>query len=112
MTLFAEYVKEADGTRLKLRVLNAELWQTLLDKTTHLTDLRDATEVALHVSHKTGYTCLTESLCHHLQGYRLTSTRSTGNESVAVSHLTSNRKRSVGAMGNVKPAVFVVHSLF
>ena len=39
MTLFAEYVKEADGTRLKLRVLNAELWQTLLDKTTHLANL-------------------------------------------------------------------------
>ena len=29
---------------------------SLLDEAAHLTDLRDTTEVALHVSHKTGYT--------------------------------------------------------
>ena len=39
MTLFAEYVIEADRACLELRVLNTELRETFLDESTHLTYL-------------------------------------------------------------------------
>ena len=41
MTLFAEHVEETHGTTLELRILNAELRQSLLDEATHLTYLGD-----------------------------------------------------------------------
>ena len=112
MTLFAEYVEETDGTALELRILDAELRQSLLDETTHLTCLRDAAQVALHVGHETWYASLTKSLGYDLQSDGLTRTCGTCNETVAICHLTSNRKRSVGAMGYVQPPFFVVHNAY
>ena len=87
-----------------------ELWQSLLDESTHLTYLRDTAQVAFHVSHKTRYTSLTESLGHHLQRHRLACSRSSGYESVTIRHLTCYRKRSIGAMGYVQPPFFIVHN--
>ena len=110
MTLLSIDIIETNGACLELWVLNTELRESLLDEATHLTHLGDTTEVPFHISHKAGYACLTEGFCHHLQGDRLTCTCGTGNESMAVSHLTSNTECSVGAVGDIQPAFFVVHS--
>ncbi len=107
MTLFAEDVVESDGTGLELRVLNAELGHALLDETAHLACLRDAAEVALHISHEAGHACLAERLGHHLQRDGLSCTRGSGNESMTVGHLTCNAERTVGAMGDIQPSLFV-----
>ena len=64
--MFAEDVVESYWTALELRILDAELRQTFLNKSIHFADLRNAAEVALHISHKTRYTGLAECLRHHL----------------------------------------------
>ena len=66
MSLFTKHVEEPHRTRLELWILDTELRQSLLDESTHLARLRDAAQVALHISHETRYTSLTESLGHHL----------------------------------------------
>ena len=112
MTLFTEYVEEANRTSLELGVLNAEFRQSLLDEPTHLTRLGDAGEVAFHVGHETGDACLTERFCHHLQGDGLTCTCGTRYQSVAVGHLTCDTKRTIGAVGDIKPSFLVVHKIY
>ena len=112
MALFAKHVVEADRTTLELGVLDAELWHALLDEAAEFSYLRDTREVALHVGHEAGHTCLTECLGHHLQGDSLTGTRGTGDESVAVSHLTCDTERTIGAMGDVEPSFLVVHKIY
>ncbi len=107
MTLFAINVEEAYGTSLELRILDAELGHALLDEAAELSYLGDTTEVTLHVGHEAGHACLTESLCHHLQGDGLSCTCGSGNESMTVSHLTCNAERSVGAMGDIQPSFLV-----
>ena len=111
VALFAEHVVETHGTTLELRVLNAELRQALLNEATQLAHLRNTTQVALHVSHEAGNACLTERLCHYLQRHGLTSTRGTGNESVAICHLSCNTQRPVSTVRNVKTSFFVVHNV-
>ena len=107
VSLLAEDVVETDGAGLELRVLDAELRQAFLNEAAHLAHLRDAAQVALHVGHEAGHAGLAERLGHHLQRDRLTCTRGTGNESVAVSHLTCDTQRPLLTVGNVKSSFFV-----
>ena len=111
VTLLAKNIIETNGTSLKLRIFNAELWKALLNEATHLSHLRNTRKVALHVSHEAGNACLTERLCHYLQRHGLTSTRGTGNESVAICHLSCNTQRPVSTVRNVKTSFFVVHNV-
>ena len=101
MALFAKHIEKAYRTALELRILDAKLGHTLLDKAAQLTSLRDSRKVALHVGHETGHACLAERFGHHLQRDRLTRTRSTGNKSVAISHFTVDTQRAVSAMGDI-----------
>ena len=101
MSLFAIYIVQTYGTGLELRILNTKLRESLLNEAAHLSRLRYSAQVTLHVGHEAGHTSLTECLGHHLQRHRLTRTRGTGYESVAVRHLSCNTQRPIGAMGYI-----------
>ena len=98
MALLAEDVVEAHRTGLKFRILNAEFRQPLLYKTAELAFLADAGEVAFHVGHEAGYSCLAEGFGHHLQCYRFSSAGCSGDKAVAVGHFTLDGKRPFGAV--------------
>ena len=66
MTLLAEHIEETYRTTLEHWVFNTEFGQSFLDESTHLTRLRDARQVAFHICHETGHTCLTERFGHYL----------------------------------------------
>ena len=91
MSLLGIHVVEAHGACLELRVLDAELRQSLLDESRHLAHLAYSREVALHVGHETRHTGLTKTLGHHLQRDGLTRTGSAGDKSVTIGHLTYYR---------------------
>ena len=88
MSLLAEDIVEAHWTSLELRIFDTELRQTFLNEAAHLADLRDPREVAFHVGHKAGHASLAERLGYNLQSDGLARARGTGDESVAVGHLT------------------------
>ena len=95
MPLFAKNIVETHRTSLEFRIGDPENILALFNETAHLTCLRDATEVTLHVGHEARYTSLTKSLRQHLQRHRLAGTRGTGDESVAVGHTSTNGKRTI-----------------
>ena len=101
MSLFAIHIVKAHGTGLELWILNTELGQSLFNKTAHFASLADAREVAFHVGHEAGYSRLTESFGHDLQGDRFARTGGTGDKTMAVGHFSFDRKRSISAMGDI-----------
>ena len=110
MALFAEHVVETSRAACELRGLQAELRQTLLDKSAQAASLADAGQVALHVRHEAGNACLAEGFGQYLKGNGFTGTGGTGDESVAVRHLADNGNRSVRTMGDIESVRCVVHS--
>ncbi len=101
VALLAEYIEELHRAALELRVFNAEFRAALLDKAAHGAALADAGEVALHIGHETGNAGLAEGLGQHLQRDGFTGTGGTGNQAVAVGHLSTDGDGAVGAVRHV-----------
>ena len=89
MSLLSEDIEKAYRTTSELRRCDTEFGTSLLNETAHRASLTDSGKVSLHVSHETWHTRLTECLGKDLQGYGLSCSCSTGNKSMAVSHLAA-----------------------
>ncbi len=109
MSLLPEDVEKAHRAAMELRILNAELRHAFLDEPGKTARLRDAAEVSLHIGHEAGNARLTKSLGQHLQRNRFTGTGGAGDESVTAGHPARDGNGAAGAMGYVKPSLFVQH---
>ena len=102
VALLAEDVEEAHGASLEFGIGDAEGVLAFLDEAAHGARLADAAEVAFHIGHEAGDTCLAEGLGHHLKGDGLAGTCGSGDEAVAVGHAADDRQSSLVAMGDVQ----------
>ena len=109
MALLTIHIKEACRATMELRIFDAEFRTAFLNETTHLSRLANSRQVTFHVSHETRDTCLTERFGQHLQGHRLTRTRSTSNQSMSVGHFSNHVDGAIIAMRNVELLVFCIH---
>ena len=101
MALLAEHVVETDWTRLKLRVLDAELRQAFLDEAAQLARLADARHITFHVGHEARDAYLAKTLRQHLKGDGLSCSGGACHQSVPVGHLADDAQRPVLAMSDV-----------
>ena len=102
VAFFSEHVIEPHGASFEFRILDSELSAALLDKPAHLPGLGHSRQVSFHICHKAGNPRLAESFGKSLKRYCLSRTGGSGNQTVAVCHLSANAYRSLLAVGHIQ----------